>query len=91
MTRCASTYAKCPYRPWGNWSLSIRCDKWKGQTDLLRCYFRLDATTAHLEILEEAPELLEAVLEGRAGQEQAVVGLDAHQHLEEFSHVELWN
>ena len=43
----------------------------------------MDATTAHLEILEEAPELLEAVLEGGASEEEAVVGLHAEQHLPE--------
>ena len=35
-----------------------------------------DISSYHLEVLQEAPQLLEAVLEGRPGQEEAVVRLD---------------
>ena len=40
-----------------------------------------DNSSNHLEVLKEAPELLEAVLEGRPGEEEAVVRLNSHQHL----------
>ena len=42
-----------------------------------------DISSYHLEVLQEAPQLLEAVLEGRPGQEEAVVRLDPSQHLEQ--------